>query len=101
MISAHQADKLLDWHYHGFNIDQGEAAIGAYDGKALERFAQYFLRAPISLQKMSWNEQNKTFLYRSARSCRTNCNFELFSGPDFVATLYEHVPPKGFQILRY
>ena len=35
------------------------------------------------------------------RSWRTKRNFELFSGPDFVAALYEHVPPKGFQTLRY
>jgi len=100
-ISQRQADKLLGWHHHGFNIDQGEAAIGADDGKALERLAQYFLRAPISLQKMSWNAQTKTVLYRSARSWRTKRNFELFSGSDFVAALYEHVPPKGFQTLRY
>ncbi|MFO7907608.1 MAG: transposase [Pirellulaceae bacterium] len=100
-ISQRQADKLLGWHHHGFNIDQGEAAIGADDGQALERLAQYFLRAPISLQKMTWNAQTKTVLYRSSRSWRTKRNFELFSGPDFVAALYEHVPPKGFQTLRY
>ncbi|MGJ8641675.1 MAG: IS91 family transposase [Opitutaceae bacterium] len=100
-ISPRQADKLLSWHHHGFNIDQGEAAIGADDGKAIERLSQYFLRAPISLQKMHWNAQTKSVLYRSARSWRTKRNFELFSGPDFVAALYEHVPPKGFQTLRY
>jgi len=50
---------------------------------------------------MSWNAQTKTVLYRSSRSWRTKRNFELFSGPDFVAALYEHVPPKGFQTLRY
>ncbi|MBL6920417.1 MAG: transposase [Puniceicoccaceae bacterium] len=100
-ISPRQADKLLSWHHHGFNIDQGEAAIGADDGKALERLSQYFLRAPVSLQKMHWNAQTKSVLYRSARSWRTKRNFELFSGPDFVAALYEHVPPKGFQTLRY
>ena len=100
-ISARQADKLLSWHHHGFNIDQGEAAIGANDGEALERLSQYFLRAPISLQKMHWNAQTKSVLYRSARSWRTKRNFELFSGPDFVAALYEHVPPKAFQTLRY
>jgi hypothetical protein len=88
-------------NHHGFNIDQGESAIGADDGNALERLAQYFLRAPISLQKMSWNAQTKTVLYRSARSWRTKRNFELFSGSDFVAALYEHIPPKGFQTLRY
>jgi hypothetical protein len=100
-ISQRQADKLLSWHHHGFNINQGEAAIGADDGKAIERLAQYFLRAPLSLQKMHWNAQTRTVLYRSSRSWRTKRNFEIFSGPDFVAALYEHVPPKGFQTLRY
>ncbi|MGB0335005.1 MAG: IS91 family transposase, partial [Opitutales bacterium] len=100
-ISPRQANKLLRWKHHGFNIDQGETAIGADDGQALERLAQYFLRAPISLQKMSWNAQTRTVLYRSSCSWRTKRNFELFSGPDFVAALYEHTPPKGFQTLRY
>jgi hypothetical protein len=50
---------------------------------------------------MSWNAHTKSVLYRSARSWRTKRDFELFSGPDFVAALYEHVPPKGFQTLRY
>ncbi|MGB0333962.1 MAG: IS91 family transposase [Opitutales bacterium] len=100
-ISPRQADKLHRWKHHGFNIDQGEAAVGADDGQALERLAQYFLRAPVSLQEMSWNAQTKTVLYRSSRNWHTKRNFEIFSGPDFVAALYEHTPPKGFQTLRY
>lgn len=43
----------------------------------------------------------ETVLYRSARSWRTKRNFGRFSGPNFVAAPYEHVPPKGFQTLRY
>lgn len=29
------------------------------------------------------------------------CSVELFSGPDFIAALAEHIPPKGFQTLRF
>lgn len=53
---------------NGFHLDQGETAIGADDNNALEQLAQFFLRAPISLQKMPWNAQTKTVLYRSSRS---------------------------------
>lgn len=100
-ISERQLNKLLRWKNSGFNIDAGETALAADDIKARERLAQYLLRAPLSLQKMSWNAQTQTVLYRSSRNWNTKRNFELFTGSDFIAALSEHIPPKSFQTIRY
>jgi hypothetical protein len=100
-VSPRQRQKLLGWRNSGFNIDPGETVLGSTDVKGRRRLSEYLLRAPFSLQKMSWNAQTRTVLYRSSRSWITKRNFELFSGPDFIAALAEHIPPKGFQTLRY
>lgn len=100
-ISQRQVKKLLSWRHSGFNIDPGETAIPGDDPKALQRLAEYLLRAPLSLEKMSWNAETRTVLYRSHKNWNTKRNFEVFAGPDFIAALSEHVPPKNFQTIRY
>ncbi|MEQ9825895.1 MAG: transposase [Puniceicoccaceae bacterium] len=99
--SQRQVTKLLGWRNSGFQIDAGEAAIGADNERARRQLSEYLLRAPLSLQKMSWNGTTKTVLYRSSRSWKTKRNFEVYSGPDFIAALSEHIPPKSFQTIRY
>ena len=62
---------------------------------------QYLLRAPFSLQKITWNPDTKTVIYRSRRSWHTKRNFEVFKATDFLAAAIEHIPPKGQQTIRY
>ena len=62
---------------------------------------QYLLRAPFSLQKITWNPDTKTVIYRSRRSGHTKRNFEVFKATDFLAAAIEHIPPKGQETIRY
>ena len=62
---------------------------------------QYLLRAPFSLQKITWNPDTKTVIYRSRRNSRTKRNFEVFKATDFLGAAIEHIPPKGQQTIRY
>jgi hypothetical protein len=32
---------------------------------------------------------------------KINRNFEIFTGPDFLATITRHIPDKGTQMIRY
>lgn len=100
-ISARQVRKCLSWNHSGFNLDAGETALAGPDPRPRQRLAEYLLRAPLSLQKMSWNGRTRTVLYRSSRSWRTKRNFEVYFADNFIAALCEHIPPKGFQTLRY
>ena len=55
------------------------------------------LRAPFSLEKVTWNEKAKKVIYRSKRSWHTKQNFQVFTAADFIASTVEHIPPKSQQ----
>ena len=52
--SQRQITKLLGWRNSGFQIDAGESAIGAENGKARHQLSKYMLRAPKSI----WNPKH-------------------------------------------
>jgi hypothetical protein len=49
--------------------------------------AEYLLRHPFSLQKITWNPTTQTVIYRSKRNYTTKRNFEIFKAPDFIAAI--------------
>ncbi len=102
LISQRKATDLLSWKHSGFHIDNGgEAPVAPHYTGGRRRLAEYLLRAPFSLQKMTWNPDTKTVIYRSRRSWHTKRNFEVFKATDFLAAAIEHIPPKGQQTIRY
>ncbi len=74
ILEAWQAHRFLSWRHSGFHVDAGEAPLAADDAPGRQRLAEYLLRAPLSLEKMSWNAATRTVLYRSARSWHTKRN---------------------------
>ena len=50
---------------------------------------------------MRYNEENGTVIYRSRMHANTKRNFEIFSAQDFIAAITQHIPDKGFQMVRY
>lgn len=65
------------------------------------RDAQYILRSPFSLEKMTYQQQSKTVLYRSKMNPVLKKNFAVFPVLDWIATLTTHIPNKGEQLIRY
>ena len=59
------------------------------------RLAEYLLRHPFSLQKITGNTTSKTVIYRSKRHLNPKRNFEIFKAPDFIAAALLHLPPKA------
>jgi hypothetical protein len=102
LISPKRLAHLLSWKHSGFNIDNGgEEIIAPHDTAGRERLAQYLLRHPFSLQKITWNATSKTVIYRSKRHHNIKRNFQIFKAPDFIAAAIDHLPPKGQQTVRY
>jgi hypothetical protein len=101
-ISANRLADLLSWKHSGFNIhDGGEKPVPSHDTEGRKRLAEYLLRHPFSLQKITWNPATQTVIYRSKRHHTTKRNFEIFKAPDFIAAVIDHLPPKGNQTVRY
>ncbi|MBM3863089.1 MAG: transposase, partial [Verrucomicrobia bacterium] len=102
LISPRKLDELLGWKHSGFHVHDGRNDLVAADDHAgRRRLAQYLLRHPFSLQKITWNSATKTVIYRSKRHHSTKRNFEIFKAPDFIAAALLHLPPKGQQTVRY
>jgi hypothetical protein len=101
LIGPRMLRRLLAWKHSGFNLDAGERPVAAGHTEGLRSLAEYLLRAPFSLEKITWNQATRRVIYRSSRNWRTKRNFEVFAAGDFLAAAVEHIPPKGQQTIRY
>jgi hypothetical protein len=91
---------LLSWKHSGFNVHRG-APVPPENKAELEKLAQYILRNPFSLEKMTMEFPTDTVIYRSRLNPKINRNFEVFTATDFLATITQHIPDKGAQMIRY
>ena len=55
------AEKLRHWRHSGFGVHHGKP-LSKDDKAAVEHLAQYILRHPFSLDKMSFHEDTATVL---------------------------------------
>ena len=53
----------------------------------LEALAQYILRNPFSVEKMTLESPTDRVIYRSRLNAKINRNFEVFTATDFLAPL--------------
>ena len=101
LLTEKKARDLLSWKHSGFNLDAGEKPVAADDVDGRRQLAEYLLRAPFSLQKITWNEKTATVIYRSGHNWKTKRNFEVFSATDFIAAAVEHIPDRYHHTIRY
>lgn len=100
-ISNEIITKLMQWRHSGFNIDNG-MRIKRDDKKGRESVAQYILRNPFSVDKMTYNDKNGTVIYRSKMTHGKNKkNFNVYKAEEFIAAITQHIPEKSFQMVRY
>ena len=91
---------LYSWKHSGFNVHAGEQVPP--EAKAdLEDLAQYILRNPFSVEKMTLESPADMVIYRSRLNAKINRNFEVFTPTDFLAAITQHIPDKGAQMVRY
>ena len=71
--------RMLAWRHGGFS-PHNEVCVGAEDAEGRKTLAGYMLRAPMSLQKMTYDAATGTVIYRARMhaglkrhrlSCRT------------------------------
>lgn len=99
LISEKKLRQLLAWKHSGFSLDAGTRPVRTAVGR--QKLAEYLLRAPFSLEKITWIEKTKRVIYRSRTSWRTKRNFQVFTAADFIAAAVEHIPPKNQHTIRY
>ncbi|MBI5749654.1 MAG: transposase zinc-binding domain-containing protein [Nitrospinae bacterium] len=57
LISEETIKLILSWHHTGFHVHH-ETRISAGDTRRIEKVASYLIRSPISLEGLSYNDQN-------------------------------------------
>ena len=100
LLPPERVQVLYSWKHSGFNLHAGE--LVPPEAKAdLEDLAQYILRNPFSVEKMTLESPGDIVIYRSRLNAKINRNFEVFSATDFLAAITQHIPDKGAQMVRY
>ena len=101
LLSQERAENLLSWKNSGFSVHVGDP-IRPDQPLALERVARYIIRNTFSLEKMTYDEEAGTVIYKSDRiNPQTKRNFEIFKPGEFIAAATQHIPEKRAQMVRY
>ncbi len=80
------------WKHSGFNLHRSWRVSPAED-EARQRLAQYIIRSPFSLEKMSLTDRS-AIVYRSGINPKIKRNFEVFAPYDFITAVTQHIPGK-------
>ena len=100
LLAPERVQVLLSWKHSGFNVHAGDP-VPPENKAELEKLAQYILRNPFSVEKMTMESPTDTIIYRSTLNPKINRNFEVFTPTDFLAAITQHIPDQGAQMVRY
>jgi len=75
--------------------------VPAGDIEGRKKLAQYMLRAPLSLEKMTYLPDAGMVVYRSHMHKGLKRNFQLMPGAQWVELLCRHIPDRFEHLVRY
>jgi hypothetical protein len=88
------------WRHSGFSAHSA-VRVRATDLPGRRKLAQYMLRAPFALEKMAYDADSGTVIYRSRMHKTLKRNFQVMSGADWLALLCRHIPDRFEHLVRY
>jgi hypothetical protein len=100
LITEQFAATLLCWRHSGFSVDNSVRLDGG-DHTARQALAQYIARAPLSIQKLTYDRAGGKVLYHTSYNPYFKQNTSLWSAPDFIAHLTQFIPPWGVRYIHY
>ena len=87
--------KILRWRHTGFNVHTEVRATSREDA---ERVGKYMIRPLISLERLSFDEQEGQVCYQYDKSQPKE---ERMNYLEFIARVTSHIPDKGQVMVRY
>ena len=85
-IGERLSASLLAWRHSGFSVHNG-VRVPAGDIEGRKKLAQYMLRAPLSLEKMTYLPDAGMVVYRSHMHKGLKRNFQLMPGAQWLELL--------------
>ncbi len=78
-----------------------QVRLGEEDAEGRKKLAGYMLRAPMSLEKMSYDAETGTVIYRSKMHLGLKRNFQVMPGAEWLELLCRHIPDRYEHLVRY
>jgi hypothetical protein len=99
-VSEELCCRMLAWRHGGFSV-HNEVSVAAEDAEGRKKLAGYMLRAPLSLQKMTYDAATGTVIYRSKMHVGLKRNFQVMPGAEWLELLCKHIPDRYEHLVRY
>jgi hypothetical protein len=99
-VSGELRCKLLGWRHSGFSV-HNHVRVGGEDAEGTSKLAGYMLRAPMALEKMAYDADTGTVIYRSKMHLGLKRNFQVMPGAEWLELLLRHVPDRYEHLVRY
>ncbi len=99
-ISGELRSKLLGWRHSGFSV-HNPVRLGEEDVEGRKKLAGTRLCAPMSLEKMRYDAETGTVIYRSKMHLGLKRNFQVMPGAQWLELLLRHVPDRYEHLVRY
>ena len=99
-IGERLSASMLAWRHSGFSVHNG-VRVPAGDTEGRKKLAQYMLRAPLSLEKMTYDAKTGMVIYRSHMHKGLKRNFQLMPGARWLELLCRHIPDRFEHLVRY
>jgi len=85
-LSEELRARMLGWRHGGFSV-HNEVSVAAEDAEGRKTLAGYMLRAPLSVQKMTYDAASGTVIYRSRMHAGLKRNFQVMPGAEWLELL--------------
>ncbi len=99
-ISEALRAKLLGWLHSGLSV-HNQVRVNEDDVHGRMKLAGYMLRAPMALEKMTYDAPTGTVIYRSKMHAGLKRNFQLLPGAEWLELLCRHIPDRYEHLVRY
>ncbi len=101
LIGEDRIELLLSWRHSGFSVHNA-VGVDAEDRQGLERLCRYFLRSPVSLERLSWDETTDDVRYALKGSPRSDPHDTGEADAlELVARIINHIPEPRRHLARY
>jgi hypothetical protein len=100
LITERFAETLLCWRHSGFSVDNS-VRLDSGRHTARQALAHYIARAPLSLQKLTYDRAGGKVLYHTPYNPYFKQNPSLWSATDFIAHLTPFIPPWGVRSIHH
>ena len=100
-LSEELCAKMLCWRHSGGFSAHNQVRVAGEDREGRMKLAGYMIRAPMSLEKMSYDAATGTVIYRSKMHLGLKRNFQVMPGAQWLELLCKHIPDRHEHLVRY